>query len=166
MMWKRIDKVVNGFSSALSVLSVLVIVVLGLCQVLFRFVLKISVPWTEELMRALYIYLVYFGVILVERENGQIRTTLLIETFPPKLHTAWETVVSLFSILFNLVVLIGSVIAMNDTVTYLGALPKVSMKLFFIPLIIASPLMILYQLYHMAARFMRPGAAASGKGAD
>ena len=101
-------------------------------------------------MRALYIYLVFFGVILIERENTQIRTTMFIERLPYKLYNLWEIVVSLGSILFNVVLLIGSVIATRETISYLGSLPHVSMKIFYIPILISCPLMVLYQFYHLA----------------
>ena len=152
-MWKKLDKFVSGLGTTMSVLSVLTLFVLGILQVLFRFVIKISVPWTEELMRALYIYLVFFGIILVERENGEVRTTMLIEKLPPRLYHAWECVVSVLSIIFNVVVFFGSIIAFRETISYLGALPSVSQKIFFIPLLIGLPCMVLYQCFHLVQNF-------------
>ncbi len=148
-MWNKLDKVIAGIGTVLSILSVGVVSLLGILQVLFRFVLKISVPWTEELMRALFIYIVFFGLILVERENGEVRTTMLIERLPARLYRAWEVVVSLLSIAFNVIVIVGSVISIQTTNSTLGSLPQVSMKVFFIPLLISLPLMIIYQIYHI-----------------
>lgn len=152
-MWNKIDKIMAGIGTVLSVISVAAVAILGILQVLFRFILKINAPWTEELMRALFIYIVFFGLILVERENGEVRTTMLIEKLPPRLYCAWEVIVSLFSILFNILVIIGSFISYQTTTSTLGSLPQVSMKLFFIPLIISLPLMIIYQCYHMVGHF-------------
>ena len=50
-MWQKLDKIMAGIGTVLSVISVGIVVILGILQVLFRFVLKISVPWTEEMMR-------------------------------------------------------------------------------------------------------------------
>lgn len=148
-MWQKLDKIMAGIGTALSILSVAVVVILGILQVLFRFVIKVSVPWTEEMMRALFIYIVFFGLILVERENGEVRTTMIIEKLPPKLYSLWETVVSLLSILFNVLVIIGCFQAMKVTNTTLSALPQISMKMFFYPMVIALPLMVIYQIYYM-----------------
>lgn len=152
-MWNKIDKIMAGIGTVLSVVSVATVAVLGILQVLFRFVLKINAPWTEELMRALFIYIVFFGLILIERENSEIRTTMLIEKLPPKLYNAWEVIVSLLSILFNILVIIGSFISFQTTTSTLGSLPQVTMKIFFIPLIISLPLMVVYQCYHMVGHF-------------
>ena len=148
-MWHKLDKIMEGIGAVLSILSVGVVVILGILQVLFRFVIKVSVPWTEEMMRALFIYIVFFGLILVERENGEVRTTMLIEKFPPKPYSLWESIVSIFSILFNVLVLIGCFQAMKVTNTTLSALPQISMKMFFYPMVIALPLMVIYQVHHM-----------------
>lgn len=148
-MWQKLDRIMAGIGTVLSVISVGIVVILGILQVLFRFVLKISVPWTEEMMRALFIYIVFFGLILVERENGEVRTTMLIEKLPYKAYHVWESVVAVLSILFNVLVLIGCFQAMKVTNTTLSALPQISMRMFFYPMVISLPLMVIYQIYHM-----------------
>ena len=148
-MWQKLDRIMAGIGTVLSVISVGIVVILGILQVLFRFVLKISVPWTEEMMRALFIYIVFFGLILVERENGEVRTTMLIEKLPYKAYHVWESVVSVLSILFNMLVLVGCFQAMKVTNTTLSALPQISMRMFFYPMVISLPLMVIYQIYHM-----------------
>ena len=148
-MWQKLDRIMAGIGTVLSVISVGVVVILGILQVLFRFILKVSVPWTEEMMRALFIYIVFFGLILVERENGEVRTTMLIEKLPYKAYHIWESIVAVLSILFNVLVLIGCFQAMKVTNTTLSALPQISMKMFFYPMVISLPLMVIYQIYHM-----------------
>lgn len=148
-MWQKLDRIMAGIGTVLSVISVGVVVILGILQVIFRFILKVSVPWTEEMMRALFIYIVFFGLILVERENGEVRTTMLIEKLPYKAYHVWESIVSALSILFNVLVIVGCFQAMKVTNTTLSALPQISMKMFFYPMVISLPLMVIYQIYHM-----------------
>lgn len=148
-MWNKLDKVIYYIGAILTVSSVTVITILGIAQVLFRFILKISVPWTEEMMRALYIYMVFFGAVLLEKDNGEVRTTMLIDLLPARLYGAWEVVVSVLSICFNIILIVGAFVACKTTISYLGSLPQVSQKMFFIPMIIGCPLMIIYQLYYL-----------------
>ena len=154
-MWQKLDRIMAGIGTVLSVISVGVVVILGILQVLFRFILKVSVPWTEEMMRALFIYIVFFGLILVERENGEVRTTMLIEKLPYKAYHVWESIVSLLSILFNVLVIVGCFQAMKVTNTTLSALPQISMKMFFYPMVISLPLMVIYQIYHMVGHIRK-----------
>ena len=164
-MWQKLDRIMAGIGTVLSVISVGIVVILGILQVLFRFVLKVSVPWTEEMMRALFIYIVFFGLILVERENGEVRTTMLIEKLPYKAYHVWESVVAVLSILFNLLVLIGCFQAMKVTNTTLSALPQISMRMFFYPMVISLPLMVIYQIYHMIGH-IRKLSGKPGEGAE
>ena len=154
-MWQKLDRIMAGIGTVLSVISVGIVVILGILQVLFRFVLKVSVPWTEEMMRALFIYIVFFGLILVERENGEVRTTMLIEKLPYKAYHVWESVVAVLSILFNVLVLVGCFQAMKVTNTTLSALPQISMRMFFYPMVISLPLMVIYQIYHMVGHIRK-----------
>ena len=66
-MWNKADKIIGAIGSFASIASVPMVSILGILQVFFRFVFHINAPWTEELMRALYIYVVFFGLILVEK---------------------------------------------------------------------------------------------------
>ena len=162
-MWQKLDRIMAGIGTVLSVISVGVVVILGILQVLFRFILKVSVPWTEEMMRALFIYIVFFGLILVERENGEVRTTMLIEKLPYKAYHVWESIVSLLSILFNVLVIVGCFQAMKVTNTTLSALPQISMKMFFYPMVISLPLMVIYQIYHMIGHIRKLSGKPGGE---
>jgi TRAP-type C4-dicarboxylate transport system permease small subunit len=47
-------------------------------QIVFRFVLEISVPWTEDVSRLLFVYVVYLGASVAFQERAMI----VIDTVP------------------------------------------------------------------------------------
>lgn len=47
-------------------------------QIIFRFVLAISVPWTEDISRLLFVYVVYLGASVAFHERAMI----VIDTVP------------------------------------------------------------------------------------
>ena len=49
-------------------------------QVLFRYVLKISVPWTEELARILFIMTMFLGIAIAIREDEHIIVDFLFKS--------------------------------------------------------------------------------------
>lgn len=149
MAWKRFDAVIYKIAGILCALSTGIAVILMLAEVFTRFIMQVSVPWTGELVKAMYIYIVFFGLILVEREGSEIRTTLLIEKLPDVLHKLWETIVAVMSIAFNICLFIGCFEAIPSTITFLGSLPTVSEKIFYYPIIFAVPFVIIYQAYHI-----------------
>ena len=72
MRWLR--RSTDGLAIALFI----AILVLVNFQILCRFVLSISVPWTEEVSRLIFIWLAYLGAAIGLREG----TLIVIDTLP------------------------------------------------------------------------------------
>jgi TRAP-type transport system small permease protein len=65
-------------SDGLAIALFVAILVLVNFQILCRFVLSISVPWTEEVSRLIFIWLAYLGAAIGVREG----TLIVIDTLP------------------------------------------------------------------------------------
>ena len=65
-------------SDGLAIALFVAILVLVNFQILCRFVLSISVPWTEEVSRLVFIWLAYLGAAIGMREG----TLIVIDTLP------------------------------------------------------------------------------------
>lgn len=66
------------------VLSMTVLVSCVFLQVFSRYVLKSSVPWTEELARYALVYLTFSGAALATRRASNIRVDFVVESLPPR----------------------------------------------------------------------------------
>lgn len=53
------------------------LVILGIAQVFFRFVLILPLPWTEELSRYFFIAMVYFGMSLAIKRDIHVRVEII-----------------------------------------------------------------------------------------
>jgi TRAP-type transport system small permease protein len=56
----------------------LAMLLLVTAQIIFRFVLEISVPWTEDVSRLMFVYVVYLGASVAFHERAMI----VIDTIP------------------------------------------------------------------------------------
>ena len=65
-------------SDGLAIALFVAILVLVNFQILCRFVLSVSVPWTEEVSRLVFIWLAYLGAAIGMREG----TLIVIDTLP------------------------------------------------------------------------------------
>jgi TRAP-type C4-dicarboxylate transport system permease small subunit len=65
-------------SDGLAIALFVAILVLVNFQILCRFVLSISVPWTEEVSRLIFLWLAYLGAAIGVREG----TLIVIDTLP------------------------------------------------------------------------------------
>jgi TRAP-type transport system small permease protein len=78
-------------------------------QIICRFVLAISVPWTEEVSRLIFVWLAFLGAALGTREGALI----VIDTLPEIVGPAWQTwmdpLIRIASLAVILVLFIGSI---------------------------------------------------------
>jgi TRAP-type C4-dicarboxylate transport system permease small subunit len=100
-------------------LDVLAAVLFAVClvlvnfQIICRFVLSISVPWTEEVSRLVFVWLAFLGAALGTREGALI----VIDTLPEIVGPAWQSVMAPLIRLASLAVII---------VMFIGSIPLVA----------------------------------------
>ena len=68
----NLTRILRVFDKSLVVIAMIGFIVMLMavgCQVLFRYVLRIAVPWTEELARALFVLSSFLGIAIAIREK-------------------------------------------------------------------------------------------------
>jgi TRAP-type C4-dicarboxylate transport system permease small subunit len=126
-----------------SLIEFILMVVVVVLQVIFRYILKISIPWTEELARVLYAGVIFFGLVLIEGEDLNIRTTYFIDKLPRKLCRAILIISNVLAIVFVAMLFVGGIILIRKTSVYmLASLPFITKTIFYMPIVIAAPFVI------------------------
>jgi len=64
-----------------ALIAFVVMLVLVMSQVVFRYVLQVSVPWTEEAARWFYAWQIFLGSSLAMRERLHLQITVLLGRF-------------------------------------------------------------------------------------
>jgi TRAP-type transport system small permease protein len=77
--FERLDRAVEWLVAAL----VAAMVVAGVLQIANRFVLNISLSWSEELQRYLHIWIVFLAVPIGYRRGAHLGMNMLFERLPP-----------------------------------------------------------------------------------
>lgn len=70
-------------STSLIILNITVAVVF--LQVVARYVLKIPISWTEEVARFAFIWMVFVGIAITERQKAHFRITFVVDRCPPSI---------------------------------------------------------------------------------
>jgi len=78
------------------------VLILVNAQIVCRFVLSLSVPWTEEVSRLIFIWLAFLGAALGLREGSLI----VIDTLPEVIGPAWQKVMAPLVRLISLAVIL------------------------------------------------------------
>jgi TRAP-type C4-dicarboxylate transport system permease small subunit len=64
-----------------ALIAFVVMLVLVMSQVVFRYILQVSVPWTEEAARWFYAWQIFLGSSLAMRERLHLQITVLLGRF-------------------------------------------------------------------------------------
>jgi len=128
----------------------------ALSQIVFRFILQISVPWTEELARVIYVYITFLGLIILEADDNSIKVPFLVDKLPFKQRLAVQVFLNLFGIFFLVCLFIGAVVMFrNAAVMSFGTMTWLPWSALYIPMLIACPLTAFYlirQLFRFKVR--------------
>ncbi|RPI00374.1 MAG: TRAP transporter small permease [Zetaproteobacteria bacterium] len=108
-IWAIVEQAALGAFVAMLVLVV--------AQVFFRYVLEISVPWTEEAARWFYAYQIFLGCTIATRDRLHLRATFILERFPSRLAAAVECLIAVATLLFVAGIVWGGVVMVWATST-------------------------------------------------
>jgi TRAP-type C4-dicarboxylate transport system permease small subunit len=82
---KVIDKGMGKLEDALAVILFGVLILCCFLQVLFRFVLKLPLAWTDEASRFVFIFLIYAGAASAARSFSHVQVDAVLKLFPEKI---------------------------------------------------------------------------------
>lgn len=120
---KTAIKIFDGVSILAFVLMVAVVIL----QVLSRYLLKISVPWTEELSRLFFIYVGFTGTAIATREKELIVVDVLLTRLPEKARIVFDALIQVIVFAFYCVMLVGAIRMFISTKnTYFQSMPFLS----------------------------------------
>jgi len=86
-------------------------VILTLIQVFTRYLLKNPPPWSEELARTCFIWVVYIGMSMTCRQKGHVNVDFAVKKLPEKFHK-WTDLITNLTVLFFLAVMAVSGISL------------------------------------------------------
>lgn len=135
------------YVNIITILAFIVMVIVVLLQVIFRYVMRISVPWTEEFARYLLILITFVGGALAVRDKQHIAVTAIIDKLPKKLRYYLNKCFNISIILFLVAVFKGSIIMVNLTwETPVGSIYWLSTGKIYLILPVSITMMIIYLL--------------------
>ncbi len=100
-----LNKILDLFGITLFVLLVIVVMI----EIFSRAVFKVTVAWTEELSRFLFLILVYISAAIAAREGANICIDILSNKIPPKYKKIYDVFILILSIAVLAVYISGDI---------------------------------------------------------
>ena len=89
---KKIDRVVCKAEAGTACVLLVVIVLVGAAQIFFRYVLRSSLIWSEELMRYLFVWLSFITASIAVREHKHISVDFVTTYMPAKVNRVFYVI--------------------------------------------------------------------------
>jgi TRAP-type C4-dicarboxylate transport system permease small subunit len=102
LTWKLIE------ITALTAFAVMLVLVMS--QVVFRYLIQVSVPWTEEAARWFYAWQIFLGSSLAMRDRLHLQITVLLDRFSGKPRAVLDFLTALTGLGFLAGVIWGSLL--------------------------------------------------------
>lgn len=86
-MYQGLCKLNNGIYNILKIIIICLLIVMSIsvfAQVIFRYVLKSPISWSEEITTYLFSWLTYCGAAVVLKNNGHVNVSTLVENIKNK----------------------------------------------------------------------------------
>lgn len=151
MSWlKKIDAYFEEY--VVSFLMV-VMIVTAFAQVIFRFVIQISLDWSEELARYAFLWCMFISAGMAVKHRRHIKVEFIMDLFPPRVRFWLEVLADSVWMAFCLVLMVDGIALLDFVKTQLSPSMEIPFKYIYTSLPFGAALMFIRLAQHMARRF-------------
>ena len=97
-MKDKMKKVLGNLDVGIAGAALVFLVLLTFTNVIMRRVFNSPIQWTEEMQKACFIWIVYFGAGAVFRNGGHVAIDIIVDLFPKKIQRVIELIGTLITI--------------------------------------------------------------------
>ncbi|OZI44254.1 TRAP transporter small permease [Bordetella genomosp. 4] len=148
---------INKFVEALITLLFTAIVIVGTLQVFNRFVLNISLSWSEEFQKFAFVWLVFLAIPVAYNRAAHLRVDTFFERFPASMQRVMQWIVDLLWIGLGVSLVTYTWRLMQVTKYQLSPGLGISMSLVYAGMVIGGAYLVLCVLTNMAVRIKAEG---------
>ena len=152
IMKRVLNSISHIFEIATTILFINVLICVFL-QILFRYIIKISVPWTEEGARYLFVWMVFIGSVATFAKDQNIKLTILSGKLPQKAETILEIFAYSGVIVFCIILFRGSIL-MAKLNWHLPSLTmeRIYVGYLFVSSILSCFMIIIFSVVHLVEK--------------
>ena len=148
---------INKFVEALITLLFTAIVIVGTLQVFNRFVLNISLSWSEEFQKFAFVWLVFLAIPVAYNRAAHLRVDTFFERFPASMQRVMQWIIDLLWIGLGVSLVTYTWRLMQVTKYQLSPGLGISMSLVYAGMVIGGAYLVLCVLTNMAVRIKAEG---------
>ncbi len=147
MEWlKKTNDVVYNVVKGIAIAMFATMVGLCIMQVIYRYVLKLPLSFSEELARFLFIWVTFLGTAMALKQGKHVKMELLIQTFPKVVQKVISVMVFVLSICTYGIMIYSGIEVMKRTMTQTSAALGIPMGYIYMSVPLCAFIMILFEI--------------------
>jgi len=143
---KAVDSVINSLVKLIMGASSLVLSVVTLLAVITRFIFANPIPWSQDIIRICFVYLVFWGGAYCVKEKEHLNIDILLTSVNDKTRKVIEIIINLILLLFFVFLMYFGFIFMQTGVSQKAPYLPIPMSVYYLSLPSSAILMIYYQI--------------------
>ena len=151
---KLLNLMVDSGTKLVMGISAIAVLVVTFAQVLFRYVLKSALPWSQDVLRLAFTYLVFWGAAWCVREKGHLNVDVVLTAIPVRLRAAVELVINLVLCAFFLFLVVYGVSFAKNGLTQTAPYLPIPMTVYYASIPSAAVLMLFYMVQIVAEQVL------------
>lgn len=145
--YQKVKYVTEKAIDVLAVVLLTGIFVLGLAQVIWRWIIKDPIVWSEELIQMTYVWICYLGWAIAERKDAHIRITAVHNMLPKQAQKYLQIFCHLLCILFScLMIWYGFSLVQTGMKRTAVSLPMINYGLVYVMGPLMNIVLIIYEI--------------------
>jgi TRAP-type C4-dicarboxylate transport system permease small subunit len=149
---EKIRRGVDRLTNWLAISMFLFIFAVVMAQIAFRYFFLSPLVWSEELSRAVFIWVSLIGWVLATRSGTHIRITFFASCLPAPLERALAVFMRLVTVAFLIVLgVYGGIMTWRTLGRTLITIPSIPVGVLYLSLPVTALLGVFYNLFDLAA---------------
>ena len=149
---KALNQIVDRLTKFVMGISAAAVFVITFAQVLCRYVLKSPLPWSTDILRLSFTYLVFWGAAWCVREKGNLNVDVVLTAMPVKMRKTVEILINIILCAFFIFLMVyGGQFAKSGLSQSTSYLP-IPMTVYYASIPSAALVMLFYMVQILAGQ--------------
>lgn len=131
------------------IISLALLSIIVSLQVFSRYLFSIPLPWSTDINRFLFIYLVFLGATIGIRDHSHLNIDVLVKKFPKRLKKFLNILINLIILIFLIIIVIAGLIFVLSSVTQVTPYLRISISYYYLAIPLSATAMIYYLSFHL-----------------
>lgn len=136
-------RILDRTTQAILVFLVAALVAIVFGQIVMRYATTDVPPWTEEVARYLFAWIVFIGTAVAYRQKTHVVIDILVSRMPPAVQRGAQLAILIATALFLSVILYHGILNLLDEINDFSPVMQISMAIIHLPLSVGMTLLFI-----------------------